>query len=337
MGLDTRRTVGFRSSLRRVGAGLGDVVFLPRLAAGILVLAAIAVADLAMVLPVLVGATAATASSVAVARIAEIRIAGAQAGGGSVAGTPVAGAYGYCGALVGAAAYLDFPLGPVALVVAAVGGVLCGPLGAGVAAALGAARLRFGELPVLTAPFCLISGVVTFLAVRSAPQPTAAVHSTSGAQLEPLAAAGQAIFTSISQVLLVNDVIAGLLLLVGLLLVRWRMGLAGLAGSVIAAILGWGAVLLGFSGTQNGTGLQDGLLGYSAVLTAMAVAVVFERPGRRTIPVAIIAAAATVPLAILLSATPIPVFTWPYVVSTWLGLAFLRRSPVWRHGPPAQH
>lgn len=332
MGIDTRLPVGFRSSVGRVGAGLGDVVFLPRLAAGILVLAAIAVADLAMVFPVLVGATVATASSVAVARIAEIRIAGAQNGGGqadggSVAGTPVAGAYGYCGALVGAAAYLDFPLGPVALVVAAVGGMLCGPLGAGVAAALGAARLRCSELPVLTAPFCAISGVVTFLAVRSAPQPTAAVHSKSGAQLEPLAAAGQAVFTNISQVLLVNDVIAGLLLLVGLLLVRWRMGLAGLAGSVIAAILGWGAVLLGFSGTQNGTGLQDGLLGYSAVLTAMAVAVVFERPGRRTIPVAIIAAAATVPLAILLSATPIPVFTWPYVVSTWLGLAFLRRSP----------
>lgn len=290
---------------------LGDVVLFPRVAAGLLVAVAIAIDGPAMLLPVLVGAVAATASSVMVNRLRTAANAN--------------GMFGYCGALVGAAAYLTFDSGATATAVAAVGGLLCGPLAAAVATAVRAGAMAKLELPVLTAPFCIISGSVALLASRGVKQPTAAVHAESGPLLEPLMAAGQSVLTNISQVLLVNNALSGALLLAGLLVIHWRLGLTALAGSVVAALVGWAAVGLGFFGHDDGTALQDGLLGYSAVLTAVAVVVVFERLTRRCVVVALLASALTVPLAILLSATPIPVFTWPYIVGTWLALTYLRR------------
>ncbi|GAA1343642.1 urea transporter [Arthrobacter roseus] len=289
---------------------LGDVVLFPRVAAGLLVAVAIALDDPVMLLPVLVGTVAATASSVWMKRVRKAASA--------------AGMFGYCGALVGAASYLTFDSGATASAVAAVGGLVCGPVAAAVAASVRAGALSKVELPVLTAPFCLISGAVALLASRGVKQPTASVQAESGPSLEPLMAAGQSVLTNISQVLLVNNALSGALLLAGLLVIHWRLGLTALAGSVVAGLVGWAAVGLGFFGHDDGTALQDGLLGYSAVLTAVAVAVIFERPTRRCVVVALLAAALTVPLAILLSATPIPVFTWPYIVGTWMALTYLR-------------
>ncbi len=288
---------------------LGDVVLFPRVTAGLLVVAAILIDDAAMLVPVLVGAVAATVSSSAVNR--------RRSDGGY-------GMFGYCGALVGAAAYLTFSSGATAAVVAGIGGLLCGPIALAVALSIRLGPLAKCDLPVLTAPFCLISGAVTLIVSRGSQQPTAAVQAESGPVLEPLLAAGQAVMTGISQVLLVNNALSGVLLLVGLLVVHRRLGLMALAGSMVAAAVGWAAVAIGWTGDNGGTAFQDGLLGYSAVLTAVAVAVVFEPTTRRGVVVALVAAALTVPMAISLSMTALPVFTWPYIVCTWLALTHLR-------------
>ncbi len=297
--------------VRVLAEQFGDVVLFPRVAAGLLVAAAIALDDPMMLLPVMVGTVAATASSVWTDRV--------RKGGGS------AGMFGYCGALVGAAAYLTFDSGATATAVAAGGALLCGPVAAVVSATIRVRRLARIDLPVLTAPFCLISGAVALLAGHGVKQPTAAIYGEPGPRLDPWLAAGQSVLTNISQVLLVNNALSGALLLVGLLLIHRRLAVMALAGSVVAAFAGWVAVGLGLFGHDDGTALQEGLLGYSAVLTAVGVAVVFERTNRRCIVVALLAAALTVPLAILLSATLIPVFTWPYIVGTWLALTYLRR------------
>lgn len=71
-----------------------------------------------------------------------------------------------------------------------------------------------------------------------------------------------------SQVVLIDSLIAGGLILAVLFLAQWKVGLAALAGSVLSSVL---AVATGADHLLLG----HGMLGYSSVLVAIAMAALF--------------------------------------------------------------
>jgi urea transporter len=127
----------------------------------------------------------------------------------------------------------------------------------------------------------------------------------------------QGVLLSISQVFLKGSTIAALLLLAGLAVNSIAAAIAALAGAILAVIV---AHLLGAESDL----ITGGLLGFSPVLTAIALGTVFYRPGAR---VAVYAALGTVftvvaqaALNVALTPLAIPALTAPFVLVSWLFL-----------------
>ena len=127
----------------------------------------------------------------------------------------------------------------------------------------------------------------------------------------------QATLLSISQVFLKGSAIAALLFLAGLAVNSIAAAVAAAAGAIVAVIT---AHALGAESDL----ITGGLLGFSPVLTAVALGTVFNQPGLR---VAIYAALGTVFTVVAQSAfnvalTPlaIPALTGPFVLVTWMFL-----------------
>ena len=122
---------------------------------------------------------------------------------------------------------------------------------------------------------------------------------------------------SISQVFLKGSGIAALLLLAGLAVSSFAAAAAALGGAVLAVVT---AHLFGAESEL----VTSGLLGFSPVLTAIALGTVFYRPGAR---VAVYAAVGTVftvvaqaALNVALTPLAIPALTAPFVLVSWMFL-----------------
>lgn len=219
------------------------------------------------------------------------------------------GLMGYNGALVGAAASLDASTGLHALPWTIVGAAVCVPVHLLLARLLGGRGLGRFALPVLTAPFCLVAGINHL--VLSPP----AGGSLSGSA-EAWPGMGHGLFNGIAEVFLGDGWLVGLVILVGLAINSWRAALWGLGGSGLALVGAWVAGL-------DHAAASAGLFGYSAVLVAMAIGDTFcahwtlRRRGLAVVAGVVIA----VLLRWFLASTPVPVYTWPFVVATWLVLA----------------
>nr|WP_269779489.1 urea transporter [Propioniciclava soli] len=278
-----------------LGRGVGQIYLQPNLLTGALILLGVALASPLMALLALLGTAVQTVSAAALGLSADDRHQGLD---------------GYNGALVGCAAWVTFDgaLWPAALATV-LGAAACPAVGAWLARALAPLGL-----PVLTAPFCVVAGL-TLLVVRTFVPATSYDAATGGGLLE----IGTGWLSGISQVVLVENAWAGLVMLVGLCLAGWRVGAAAAVGSAI----GLGLALL--TGTPPAV-VAAGLAGFSPVLTAIALGAVFLTPGARAWGWAAAGAAVTWVVSVGLALTPIPVYTWPFILTTWVFLLLTRRS-----------
>jgi urea transporter len=143
-----------------------------------------------------------------------------------------------------------------------------------------------------------------------------AFQAYQGSPLNMVDLAG-GVLLSVSQVFLKADGVSALLFLAGLAV----NSLAATAFAVAGAIL---AVLTAhFFGAESDL-ITGGLLGFSPVLTAVAVGTVFYQPGWRVALYTVVAAIFTVIVQVALNValTPfgIPALTAPFVLVTWMFL-----------------
>jgi urea transporter len=180
-------------------------------------------------------------------------------------------------------------------------------------------------MPALTFPFVLVTWLLLlatygFAGLAGAALPAAGVvapfESVAATRLDA-ALFVQATLLSISQVFLKGSGIAALLFLAGLGVNSRAAAIAALAGAIVAVVT---AHLLGAESDL----VTGGLLGFSPVLTAVALATVFNRPGRRVAAYAALGTVFTVvaqaAFNVALIPLAIPALTAPFVLVTWLFL-----------------
>jgi urea transporter len=127
----------------------------------------------------------------------------------------------------------------------------------------------------------------------------------------------QGVLLSVSQVFLKADGIAALLLLAGLAVSSLAAAAFALGGAILAVLT---AHLLGAESEL----ITGGLLGFSPVLTAIALGTVFYQPSWRVLVYTALATVFTVitqaALNVALTPFAIPALTAPFVLVTWLFL-----------------
>jgi urea transporter len=127
----------------------------------------------------------------------------------------------------------------------------------------------------------------------------------------------QGVLQSISQVFLKGSGVAALLLLAGLAVSSLAAAAFALAGAILAVLT---AHLFGAESEL----ITGGLLGFSPVLTAIALGTVFYQPSLRVAVYAALATAFTViaqaALNVALTPLAIPALTAPFVLVTWIFL-----------------
>ena len=125
------------------------------------------------------------------------------------------------------------------------------------------------------------------------------------------------ILKSITQVFLKGSVLAALLLLVGLAVNSLAAAAFALGGAIVAVVT---AHLLGAESDL----ITGGLMGFSPVLTAIALGTIFYKPGARVVVYALVGTVFTVVVqgAMNVALTPfgIPTLTAPFVLASWLFL-----------------
>ncbi|MCX4679790.1 urea transporter [Streptomyces sp. NBC_01433] len=236
------------------------------------------------------------------------------------------GLQGYCGALTGIALVTSLGHHPATYVLTVVGAIMCVLL----MAALTTFLAPYG-LTALTAPFCLVSGVMVLGAPsfgrvwHGAPAPvssTTAGHA--GLSWDDL---WHAFFSNVAQVFLIDKWYVGLTMLVGLALAGVRVVLFAAAGSVVGIFTAWA---LGAPADL----IANGIYGYNAVLVAVAVGAVFLAGTVWNGAYALFGAAATTGLTASLTSLFKPfgghTFTWPFILTTWVLMAAVPLLPRFR-------
>ena len=291
-------------SARSLAHGLSQIFFQRNVWTGLLILAAFVVADWRMALLVLVGAVASTCGGALL-----------RAGADDIA----LGMHGFCGALVGAASFAALGSQGWAWLVAAVGGVLCAPVTAAFVWLFSTRPLARFALPATTAPFCTVAGIAYAL-TSAVHVDTTPLHVTDGTA----GSLARSLLTNVSEVVLVSSVWGGALILLGLFVASWRVGLAAVLGSAVGSLC---ALALG----ETSASIAEGLDGYSGVLTAIALAVVFLRSSTASWVYAAVGAAVTAVVTVLINdLTGGPAYTWPYILTTWVLLVVATAVPALR-------
>jgi urea transporter len=280
-------------ALQAVLRGISQVFFIPNAWTGAVLLVALAVSNLQLAALVFLGSIV-------------------QSGASWLMGFGDRAKYGmmgYNGALVGAAAALDLDAWGPAILVTIVGALACIPVHELIRRAFENPVLRWAGLPVSTAPFCIVAGMLfgVYWPLAQPGTPTTLDGLLRGSIL--------GLFNNFSEVMLADSLLTGALILAALLIGSWRIGLYGLLGSTLAVL---GTLVLYESLTQ----ISAGLLGYSAVLVAIAVGAVFrqDRPWPQRLLGVVLGVALTLGVQPALSLTPIPVYTWPFLISMWIVL-----------------
>ncbi len=231
-----------------------------------------------------------------------------------------AGLYGFNGVLTGLALATFLAPGLLLIVFVIIGALLS------VVATRATARwLAPHGLPGLTFPFVAITMLLLlashgFAGISASLLPAGAVTSPAViVASDPLSLSDfiGGVALSISQVFLKESVIAALLFLVGLAVASLPSALLAVAGAVIAVAV---AHLFGAESDL----VTGGLLGFSPVLTAVALGCVFARPKRLGFGYPAFATVVTViaqaALNAALAPVALPALTLPFVLVTWLFL-----------------
>ncbi|MEU2840052.1 urea transporter [Streptomyces sp. NPDC007076] len=236
------------------------------------------------------------------------------------------GLHGYSGCLTGIALVTSLGHHLATYVLAVIGSILCTVL----TMTLTALLKPYG-LTALTAPFCLVSGVMVLGAPsfgriwHGAPKPVSS--TTSGDTAISWDALWHAFFTNVSQVFLVDAWYVGLIMLVGLAFAGVRVVLYAAAGSVVGIVAAWAL------GAPTAL-IADGIYGYNAVLVAIAIGAVFLTPTVWNGAYALFGAAASTGLTASLTSFFTPfgghTFTWPFILVTWALMAAVPLLPRFR-------
>ena len=231
-----------------------------------------------------------------------------------------AGLCGYNGVLVGLALATFLAPGPLLWVYVLLGGFVSTIVN------LGAANtLKPLGAPTLTFPFVIVTWIL-LLATSGFSGLSGAVAPPSGdvAPLEaaPSVAAGVGVFIegvllSISQVFLKASGFSALLLMLGLAVNSVAAATFALGGAILA-------VLVAHAFGAESDIIARGLLGFSPVLTAIALGVTFHRPSPRVAAYAALGVVFTViaqaALNVALKPFAIPALTAPFVLVSWMFL-----------------
>nr|WP_272212980.1 urea transporter [Marinicella sp. W31]MDC2878916.1 urea transporter [Marinicella sp. W31] len=163
-----------------------------------------------------------------------------------------------------------------------------------VTAALSAMITKSWGIPASTGPFVLtgwllVAGAYTFGALDvSGDSPKLVSDYISGAERIPShLELVQIFFRNIGQVYLLGNEISGAIILLGILIASRVAGIAAVLGSLVAM-----ATAIALRAEPHS--VVQGLYGFSAVLTAMAVGVVFLKPSPRVVVYALLATIVTV-------------------------------------------
>lgn len=190
-------------------------------------------------------------------------------------------------------------------------------------------------VPALTFPFVLTTWFLLLGSYQFArttldtPDPPALPRAGSA---DPARLSGDsvpAMLEGVSQVFLVESWVAGLIILVGLLInSRWS--------AVFAVVGAVGGTLLAIGFGTGSESVNQGLWGFNAVLTAIALGAVLYKPTGPTASYALLGIVFTVvvqaALTTMLAPFGVPTLTAPFVVATWLFLLPKRNfTPVPQH------
>jgi urea transporter len=290
--------------------GVGQVMFQDNPLSGVLFIAAIAWGSFAAGVPqVLAGGLLAVVTATLTAQWLRVEPKSLRAG-----------LYGFNGVLVGLALATFIAPGPLLWVYVVLGAAV-----SVVAMEATATVCKSWDMPALTFPFVLVTWLLLlatygFAGLSGTALPTAGVVAPFTSMATTRLDADlfvQATLHSISQVFLKGSAIAALLFLAGLAVNSFAAAVAAVAGAIVAVIT---AHALGAESDL----VTGGLLGFSPVLTAVALGTVFNKPGLR---VAVYAALGTVFTVVAQAAfnvalTPlaIPALTGPFVLVTWMFL-----------------
>ena len=116
----------------------------------------------------------------------------------------------------------------------------------------------------------------------------------------------------ISQVILIENAITGLLILIAITIESYYLGIIALLSAIIGTLVGK------FGGVAEQT-INQGLLGYNSVLTGMALASFLSGPYMWIIALvgSAIAAIFTATMLHFMKKTEIPILTFPFIILTW--------------------
>ncbi|MBR1126398.1 urea transporter [Bradyrhizobium lablabi] len=243
------------------------------------------------------------------------------------------GLYGFNGILVGLALATFLAPGPLLWVYVILGAAVS------VVVMLGTTNVVKPWGGALTFPFVLTTWLLLlatygFSGLAGAALPignvVTAFQPYQGSPLQVIDLA-QGMFLSISQVFLKASSIAALLLLAGLAVNSLAAAAFALGGAILAVLT---AHLFGAESEL----ITGGLLGFSPVLTAIALGTVFYQPSWRVVAYTILATVFTVVVqsALNVALTPfaIPALTAPFVLVTWLFLLPRQRLEGVSEGAP---
>lgn len=290
--------------------GIGQVMFMDNPLSGLLFFVAIGWGSYEAGMPqVAIGGLVAVVAATLAAQW--LRVEAADLG---------AGLYGYNAYLVGLALGTFLIPSPLFWVYLAIAGAVSVP------ATLATANVfKTWGVAALTAPFVLTAwlfllATYVFTAIDGGGLPMNAEVTPLDPAAADLLAFGdfvQGVLKSIAQVFLKASVIAALLLLVGLAVNSLAAAAFALAGAIVAVVT---AHVLGAESDL----ITGGLMGFSPVLTAIAVGAVFHKPGVRVALYALVATVFTVvvqgAMNVALAPFGLPTLTGPFVLASWLFL-----------------
>jgi urea transporter len=229
-----------------------------------------------------------------------------------------AGMYGFNGILVGVAVPTFLVAGPVMWFYVVVGAAVSTVV---MDAMTNVVSKNWG-VAASTGPFVLTTWMLMLAAYSFAnvgiggmgPSRIAHEIAVAAPGIEP----GEAVaivFRNVAQVFLLGSAVSGVLIVIGLMISSIPAAVAAICGSIIALA---GALWFG----ADPASIKAGLYGFSPVLTAIAVAVVFIKSSAKVVLFALLATIFTViaqgAMDALMSPFGIPTFTAPYVLVMWL-------------------
>ncbi|MEC1525977.1 urea transporter [Neobacillus niacini] len=204
--------------------------------------------------------------------------------------------------------------------------------GSAIVALLTAAMVHFFRqtgLPMLTFPFIVLTWLLlltTYRLVAFKISPDLTPQSLSSWTLNIKGETDwlEGAVNGIGQIFFLDHTLSGILLFIAVFWAGWRLGVYAIIGNIAA-------LLTSYSLGGEHSLIFMGLYGYNAILTILAVSIVFKGESRHVGITGIIAACLTVPITAsivtLLLPYGLPALTMPFVLCTWIFLGARKVLP----------